>query len=162
MTVHDASSAGEVTALFLLEAHGRPPRPVTELFAVAGTGLAGDLHTGSRYRQVLLVETGDIAFFGLKPGDLREQVTVRMPGLMGLSRGACLSIGEATLEVTTACAPCTTIGQMLGVPDPEAFRQALRGRRGILANVAAVSGRGRITIGDRVWQLAAAKSQNAP
>ena len=156
MTAEDAMSSGVVTALFLLEAHGRSPRTVPEVVAVAGQGLVGDLHFGGGRRQALLVDEGDLAAFGLKPGDLREQVTVRMPGLMVLPIGARIEVGEATLEVTTPCAPCTSIGRMLGVPDPEAFRQALRGRRGILAKVVAGRGQGRIAIGDRVGLLKAA------
>jgi MOSC domain-containing protein YiiM len=53
-----------------------------------------------------------------------------------------------TLAVNVACAPCTHIGEMLGVPDREAFRAALRGRRGALCTIVAVDGP--VRVGDPV------------
>ena len=144
---------GEVVALFDQQEKGEQPRAVAEATALPGRGLAGDMHAarqpGSR-RQVLLVDQGDLSLLGLKPGDLREQITVRMPGLMGLPSGARLTVGEAVLEITGVCEPCTRIGGLLGRTDPETFRQELVGHRGMVATVTEVHGTGRIRVGDRV------------
>lgn len=147
---------GAVIGLFLLEAHGKPPRPVREATALPGQGLVGDLHSlgqAGRRRQVLLMEAGDLESLDLKPGDLREQITLRLPGLMDLEAGTRLEVGDATLEISGACEPCTTIGGLLGRADREAFRQALIGRRGMLARVTGVRHAGRIAVGAAVRLL---------
>jgi len=146
-------TTGEVLHLFLLEKRGARPRPVRQATAMLEQGLAGDLHSAGkagRSRQVLLVEAGDLAHMGLTPGDLREQITVRMPGLMALPAGARLMVGEATLEVAGPCEPCAHIGDLLGRPDREAFRLELVGRRGVLARVVEVRGAGAVRVGDPV------------
>ena len=144
---------GEVVALFLKEAHRRPPAPVSEALALLDRGLAGNLHSADAPggdRQVLLADVDDLSSLDLKPGALREQITVRMPELMGLASGERLEVGEAVLEITEACEPCTHIGRLLGRPDRESFRLALIGHRGMLARVVGVRGRGRIAVGDPV------------
>jgi MOSC domain-containing protein YiiM len=144
---------GTVLSLQILHRHGDRPRPVTEVRAMPGHGLEGDLHGKSRpgsRRQVLLVDRGTLAAMGLREGDLREQITVAFAALESLAPGTLLQVGDATLELTGACEPCTHIGGLNGVADPEAFRQALDGRRGQTARVVAVEGAGRIRVGDRI------------
>ncbi|HEX2032447.1 MAG TPA: MOSC domain-containing protein, partial [Actinomycetota bacterium] len=59
-------------------------------------GIEGDVHAGRRgKRQVLLVDATDLEAVGLRPGDLREQVTVDLPGLMALPAGTSLAVGDA-------------------------------------------------------------------
>jgi MOSC domain-containing protein YiiM len=142
---------GQVASLQLLEAHGRPQRPVSEAVALPGRGLEGDIHGNTKddgKRQVLLMDTESLEALGLSPGDLRDQITLDLPGLQRLSAGTRLRIGEAELELTAPCQPCTHIGELLGKEDGEAFRRSLEGRRGMLARVIAVSGEGRIRVGD--------------
>ena len=62
-----------------------------------------------------------------------------------------LRIGGVTLRVNGPCEPCTHIGELLGVPDREAFRVSLLGRRGALCTVSAVTGA--IRVGDPVEVL---------
>lgn len=143
-------SNGTVVALHLCEEHHRPPSPRDEIRAVVGYGLEGDVHAGRDGREVLLAHVGDLGDVGLRPGDLREQVTVDLPGLMTLTPGSRLTVGDAVLEVSKACAPCTHIGEELGKEDIEAFRSALVGRRGMLAMVVEVTGEGAIRRGDPV------------
>lgn len=116
--------------------HTAPLEPLDSVQATS-VGLEGDRHAGREdgKRQVLLVEAGDLRDLGLSPGDLREQMTVDLPGLMALSEGTRLRVGEALLELTGVCDPCTHIGEHVGVEDPEAFRRTLVGRRGMLARV---------------------------
>lgn len=142
---------GRVVSIQLLQAHGQPPQPVPEAIAVPGQGLEGDLHGKTREdgkRQVLLMDTETLDALGLSPGDLRDQVTLELPGLQRLPAGTRLRVGEAELELTGPCEPCTHIGDVLGREDREGFRWSLEGRRGVLARVVAVEGDGRIRVGD--------------
>ncbi|MGH2675454.1 MAG: MOSC domain-containing protein [Actinomycetota bacterium] len=127
---------GRVVSLQRKRQHMAPLEPLDGVVATA-VGLEGDRHAGREEgkRQVLLVEAGDLRDLGLEPGDLREQVTVDLPGLMALAEGTRLRIGGATLELTGVCEPCTHIGEHVGVEDRETFRQRLVGRRGMLARV---------------------------
>ncbi|HXF83255.1 MAG TPA: MOSC domain-containing protein [bacterium] len=145
--------AGVVLSVQLLDRHGEPPRAVAEARALPEHGLEGDLHSRGRAggsRQVLLLDRGALEAAGLRPGDLREQITVDFPPLETLAPGTLLQVGQAVLELTGPCEPCTHIGALNGVADREAFRDALRGRRGQLARVVRVEGRGTIRVGDRV------------
>jgi MOSC domain-containing protein YiiM len=139
---------GRVVSLQLKREHWAPLEPVDEA-VLTGAGIAGDRHAGREHgkRQVLITEEADLRDLDLKPGDLREQVTVDLPGLMSLAAGTRLRVGEAVLEVTGVCEPCTHIGDHLGAEDTEALRQRLVGRRGMLARVV---GEGDIRLGDPV------------
>lgn len=141
-------ATGRVASLQLKRQHWSPLEPI-DAVEVTAVGLDGDRHAGRAdgKRQVLLVESGDLGELGLRPGDLREQITVDLPGLMALAAGTRLRVGEAVLELTGTCEPCTHIGEHAGVDDPEAFRQRLVGRRGMLARV---SEPGSIRVGDPV------------
>jgi hypothetical protein len=136
VTAYDARDVGRVVSLQTKRDHFAPLEPV-EAFRATALGLEGDRHAGREEgkRQILLAEAGDLSDLGLEPGALREQVTVDLPGLMAMPEGTRLQVGGATLEVTGVCEPCTHIGEHLGAEDPEALRQALVGRRGMLARV---------------------------
>jgi MOSC domain-containing protein YiiM len=140
--------SGRVVHLQVVPEHEAEPRRLGEVRA-SSTGLEGDVHAGREdgKRQVLLTHLGDLRDVGLEPGALREQVTVDLPGLMSLPSGTRLRAGEAVLEVTKACDPCTHIGEHLGAEDTEALRRRLEGRRGILARVAEP---GTIRLGDPI------------
>lgn len=142
---------GSVVSLQIVTEHRAKPRRVPAVRALIGHGFEGDVHgkkqSGSR-RQVLIIDRTTHAVLGLHPGDLREQITVDFPALDSLPPGTLLRIGEVTLELTGACDPCTHIGGLLGVADPEAFQRQLEGRRGQLARVVEVEGQGTIRIGD--------------
>ena len=145
--------AGTVVSLQLCLRHEEPLRPTDRVVAIPGAGLEGDVHgTDGRGspRQVLLIDTTTLDSLGLRPGDLREQVTLDLPRLQALPPGTRLRIGEATFELTGPCAPCGHIGELLGAEDVEAFRESLSGRRGVLARVVEAEGEGRIRVGDPV------------
>ena len=161
MTLESNATRGQVGALFQMTAHGSRPRPVTDVKALVDRGLEGDLHSDGlpgKARQVLLVDAGDLSTLGLEPGDLREQITVSMPGLMNAPPGSLLAIGEAVLEIIGPCDPCTHIGGLLDRPDVEDFRETLVGRRGMLARVSGLQGEGRIAVGDPVRVSGPARS----
>lgn len=145
---------GTVVSLHLLREHGAQAQSVSEAKATVGRGLDGDLHgktrtPGSR-RQVIITDRGALSALGLRPGDLREQITVDFSDLEGLPAGTLLKIGMVTCELTGPCEPCTHIGGLMGVADPKAFQDSLVGHRGQLARIVAVDGDRMIRVGDPV------------
>ena len=139
----------EVTQLFLATARRRPMREAEEVLAVPDRGLEGCRHgrPGNR-RQVLLVESETLDALGLSPGQVKENITTRGVRLSELAEGRRLSIGQAVLEVTGPCQPCSQMDEIrMGL------QQELLGRRGVLCRV--VEG-GRIRRGDAIWAAPAA------
>ena len=151
-----ADARGQVVSLQIVTEHRAKPRRVPEVRALVDHGLEGDVHgkkqAGGR-RQVLIIDQTIHGILGVQPGDLREQITVDFPALDALPVGTQVRIGEATLELTGSCDPCTHIGGLLSVADPEAFERQLEGRRGQLARVVEVDGKGVIRIGDPIVPL---------
>ena len=143
-----------VISIQLHHTPGQPLTPAPQARALLERGLEGDSHSQrqpGRRRQVLLLDASTLDHFDLHPGDLREQITVRgLPDISVLPSGSRLRIGDVTLEAAGDCEPCLHIGEMLGVADPEAFRQALVKRRGLLCRVVAVNGEGYVRVGDAV------------
>ena len=120
-----------VVALHLGVASRAPLLAVERVNALLGRGLEGDRHlkpNGSR--TVLLVEQEVLERFGLSPGAVREQVTVRGLDLMNLPASSRLRIGGATLEVGEPCAPCGRMEELR-----PGLRDALQGRRGRFVQV---------------------------
>jgi MOSC domain-containing protein YiiM len=134
--------SGEVAQLFIKPGHRQPMRPVSKAQAVAGQGLSGDASFGRSKRQVLLVEAEVLDRFDLKPGSLRENLTVRGVRLTGLPGGTVLTIGETSLQITGDCAPCRRLEETR-----PGLQRAIGGWRGQLARV--VAG-GVIRVGDPV------------
>jgi MOSC domain-containing protein YiiM len=139
----------EATQLFLATRPRRPMRPVEDVLAVADRGLEGCRHGrfGNR-RQVLLVESETLDSLGLSPGQIKENITTRGVRLNELAKGQLLSIGQAVLEVTGPCQPCSQMDEIRA-----GLQEELRGRRGILCRV--VEG-GRIRRGDSIQPAPAA------
>ena len=61
-----------------------------------------------------------------------------------------------TLRVNGACDPCTHIGEMNGIADPDEFQSMLEGRRGLVCTV--VRADGPVRVGDPVNAVEAAVS----
>ena len=143
-----------VVGLHLHERHGEQPRAVSEVTGRIGGGIEGDSHAGRTKRAVVIVDRSTHEALGLQPGDLREQITTTgLPGVTTLAPGTELRVGALTLRVNGEAAPCTHIGEMLGVDDAPAFQASLAGRRGAICTVIAVDGPARI--GDAVLVLPA-------
>ncbi|MEK6225000.1 MAG: MOSC domain-containing protein [Chloroflexota bacterium] len=144
-------SARVVSLHVRTEKHGAP-MPVTEVFGRVGGGLEGDVHAHRSSRAVLVIDRATLEALELAPGDLREEITIEgLSDVTNLPVDSELRVGGVTLRVNGACEPCTHIGELLSVPDREAFRQSLLGRRGALCTVSAVSGP--IRVGDPVEVL---------
>jgi MOSC domain-containing protein YiiM len=144
--------SGRVLSLQIrTEKHGAPT-PVAEGVGRVGGGIEGDVHSQRTSRAVLVIDRATLDALHLEPGDLREEITIEgLPDVTNLPPEAELRVGGVTLRVNGPCEPCTHIGELLGVPDPEEFRQSLLGRRGALCTVVAASAA--IRVGDPVEVL---------
>lgn len=134
--------SGTITNIFIKSAVGGEMQPVNLAQALGNKGLEGDANLGKRRRQVLLIEHETITEWGLAPGTVRENVTVRNLALAGLPEGTRLQLGSAVLEVTGDCAPCEFMDQLAA-----GLRAKSAGRRGTLCRV--VTG-GTFAIGELV------------
>ncbi|MBV6458523.1 MAG: hypothetical protein HONBIEJF_01653 [Fimbriimonadaceae bacterium] len=137
-------SSGRVVALHRKVDGG--VEPAEELSAVASRGFIGDKCYGRPTRQVLFVAVDHLEALGYRPGDLREQVTVDLPGLQTLSEGAVLSIGDTRFEIVGDCAPCSKMAGYMG-EEPQSFIAKTTRKRGMLAKVL---NDGTIRVGDTV------------
>ena len=134
---------GYVANLFISAERHKPMKAVEQVLVVADRGFEGCAHArqGSR-RQILIVDRETLAEFGLPPGVVRENITTVGLNVAELKAGQRLTIGDAVLEVTIPCEPCSRMDEIrMGLQD------ALRNRRGVLCRV--VEG-GRISQGDAV------------
>jgi MOSC domain len=141
-TMGDQDGNLRVLQLFLKRGRRLPMQAVELVRAVAGQGLEGDASFGRPQRQVLLVSQRHLADLDLRPGDVRENITLSGSSLDSISPGDRLTMGDAVLEVIGDCDPCQRMDDLR-----PGLQDLIRGRRGILANV--VVG-GDIRVGDSV------------
>jgi len=135
-----------VLGLFRAPKRGWPMEELLEVEAIHEVGFAGCAHArpGGK-RQVLLVDRETLDALELSPGIIRENVTTEGLNVNGLREGESLRIGEALLEVTMACTPCSQMDDVR-----RGLRREIRGRRGMLCRV--VKG-GIIRRGDPIEKL---------
>ncbi|MBC7891724.1 MAG: MOSC domain-containing protein [Sphingobacteriaceae bacterium] len=147
---HDAQ-AGRVEWIGLRPGRRQPVESVPETYARPGTGLDGDRYWGTpdSKRQVTLIQAEHLAavasFLGketLDPALLRRNLVVRGINLHSL-KSRPFRVGEAVLELTGDCHPCSRMEETLG----EGGYNALRGHGGITARVLQ---EGAIQVGDAV------------
>ena len=106
---------GSVRALHLHQAHRAPMVAVDMVEGRRNGGLLGDSHVLRRNRAVTLVDESTIAALGVRPGDLREQITLDgLPEITNLARGTRVRVGGLTLRINGVWEPCMHIGKMLG------------------------------------------------
>jgi len=136
-----------VVALNLNTGSRRPLTPVERVTALLEQGLEGDSHLGRAQgrRTVLFAEQEALDRFGLSPGDIREQVTVRGLALAPLVFGSRVRIGGATFEVGGLCAPCERMNEL----EP-GLRKAIEGQRGRFMRVVEA---GSFAVGDPITVL---------
>jgi MOSC domain-containing protein YiiM len=132
-----------IVAIHLSKASRAPLVSVPQVSALLETGLEGDRHAKPKSRrQVLLVEEEVLDEFGLAPGAIREQVTVRGLDLGKLVFGARLRVGGVVFEVAGPCHPCERMDEV-----QRGLKQALVGRRGRFVRVVEA---GSFAVGDEV------------
>jgi MOSC domain-containing protein YiiM len=108
-----------------------PMEELSEVRAVDDTGFEGCAHARpGRKRQVLLVDRETLEAMDLRPGITRENITTDGLNVNSLQIGQVLRIGEARLEVSAICTPCS---QMEAIRP--GLQKELRGRRGKLCRV---------------------------
>lgn len=129
-----------------------PMTSVVEVAAGVGTGLAGDHHAKSgkpSARQVTLIQAEHLPVIAalcgrndVTPELLRRNIVVSGINLLALKKSQ-FQIGDALLEGTGPCAPCSRMEENLG---PGGYN-ATRGHGGITARVLK---EGAIRIGDQI------------
>ena len=104
---------GKVVSLYLCVGH-REPMDARESVVVTGAGLEGDRHAHPQsLRQVLLMEKEILDTLELKPGTIRENVTITGLSIHGLPAGQRLHLGDqVVLEVTGLCEPCSRMDEL--------------------------------------------------
>ncbi len=103
---------------------------VDEVVARVGTGLEGEHHArrGNSKRQVTLIQAEHLPVIAqlsghdaVDPGRLRRNVVVSGVNLMAF-KGLRFRVGEAVLEGTEPCAPCSLMEHQLGPGGYNAMR----------------------------------------
>ncbi|MGE0788361.1 MAG: MOSC domain-containing protein [Sandaracinaceae bacterium] len=144
----DVPHVGRVAWIGVRPARGVAMRALDRVIAVAARGLEGDRYAGSGKRQVTLIQAEHLpaiaAIVGREvvPDVLRRNLVVSGINVRGLT-GLSFRIGEAILEGTGPCEPCSKMDDALG----HGGFVAMRGMGGITARV--LEG-GAIAIGDAV------------
>jgi MOSC domain-containing protein YiiM len=138
---------GRVEALFLRPSRREPVR-VVQSAIITGDGLVGD-HAKDGKRALTLIQGEHLpaiaALAGLDAVDaalLRRNLVVTGLNLLGF-RKARLRIGEAVIEVTGPCPPCSRMEEVLG----HGGYTAMRGHGGVYAEVVEP---GRVSVSDAV------------
>jgi MOSC domain-containing protein YiiM len=120
-----------VVSLFRAPKRGWPMEALEEALAVEESGIEGCAHArpGGK-RQVLLVDRETLDALELMPGWIRENVTSEGLNVNGLAEGEVLNVGEAVLQVTIPCTPCSQMDDLR-----QGLRKEIRGRRGMMCRV---------------------------
>lgn len=141
-----AVELGVICGLWVRARHAATPTRVERAFAVAGVGLADDIHADScSPRQLLLASASAYETFDLPPHALRENLLVDVD-TASLTSGTVLQLGEAVrIRLMFQCEAC---GQL--DVQRRGLAAALGDRRGMLARVIAS---GTVVAGDTIMQL---------
>ncbi|HUR93904.1 MAG TPA: MOSC domain-containing protein [Gemmatimonadales bacterium] len=129
-------------------ARGLPKRAVARL-SIGPAGVEGDFNRwrteeadGDPDQAVLLLAAETLADLRVEgwpvaPGELGENLTVAGLPSDALRPGALVRVGEAVLEISKACDPCTVLYSLpyVGIERGPAFLRTLHGRRGWYARV---------------------------
>jgi MOSC domain-containing protein YiiM len=146
------AQAGRLEWIGLREAHRGEVLPASSTLAIAGRGLAGD-HRAARAsrsrREVTLIQAEHLPVIAalagreaIDPAWLRRNLVVSGISLLTL-KGERFRIGEALLEGTGLCHPCSRMEVALG----HGGYNAMRGHGGLTAII--IEG-GTIAVGDPV------------
>jgi MOSC domain-containing protein YiiM len=131
-----------VRALFVTPEKKGKPLEIETVQAGRG-GFDGDFHARvANRRQILMLSNDVLAEFRLQPGALRENMVVDGIDVMQLAADQKLRVGDAVLEVTGPCEPCTQMDRLRN-----GLRSALEGKRGMFVRVLTP---GMIRVGDAV------------
>ena len=144
---------GEVAWIGIRRARAKDLEFVEEVKAIAEQGLEGD-HYSSRSgkRQVTLIQQEHIMAVasmqgqsGIDPGLLRRNIVVKGLNLLAL-KDKKFRLGDAVLEYSGLCHPCSRMEENLG----DGGYNAMRGHGGITARIVST---GSITLGSTLEVL---------
>jgi MOSC domain-containing protein YiiM len=132
------SQSGEVTFISVRPNRLKPVEILTEVLALKDKGLEGDRYANiGGVRQVTLIQAEHLfsiaSFLGKKsidPSLTRRNIAVQHINLLSL-KGKRFAIGNAVLEYSGECHPCSRMEQNLGTGG----YNAMRGHGGITAKV---------------------------
>ena len=110
--------------------------------ALAGQGLEGCAHANPPKREVLFVSKEHLDSVDVKPGVIRENITVEGDDVEKWPIGQRVRAGGAEFEITMVCDPCHRMDELR-----EGLRAELQGKRGMLARVVES---GEIAVGDEI------------
>jgi MOSC domain-containing protein YiiM len=145
---------GSVRSIQTCPGERLPMRTLEESQLLDG-GIPGDAHFApGSLRQLLLIEAETLAELGVETGAVKENITVEGLRLMGLPAGTRLEVGQAELEITKECEPCSRMDEIR-----DGLKTELVGRRGMMARV---SQPGVVRRGDPVRILHIAPLTDAP
>jgi len=155
LTIHDLMQGfpvtGELVWIGLRPARQAAMLAVDEVFAEADRGLAGDRYHGNGKRQVTLLQAEHLTVLSslvkreVTPELLRRNLMIRGVNLLAL-KNRTFRIGEAVLQGTGQCHPCSRMEQILG----SGGYNAMRGHGGLTARILQS---GMIRIGDPLTVL---------
>ena len=142
--------SGIVTWIGIRPERKAPVQPVEYVYADAETGLTGD-HPSKPGRQVTLIFQEALVEAAvimdkekIDPAVTRRNILIS--GIKGeLKPGVQIAIGEAMLEITGPCLPCSRMDETIGEGGRSAMANAKAG--GLTANIVAS---GKIVVGDTV------------
>ena len=130
----------------------RKPVISTDMAFISENGIEGDHYSSGGKRSITLVQyehLGVIASLlgvpNINPSDLRRNIVISSINLLGL-RNRQFQIGEAVLEGTGLCAPCSRMEEIFGAGG----YSAVRGHGGITAKITQP---GKVQIGDKILPL---------
>ncbi|WP_326500572.1 MOSC domain-containing protein [Methylomicrobium sp. Wu6] len=144
-------ATGELVWIGLRPARRAAMLALDEVFAEADAGLTGDRHHGGGKRQVTLIQSEHLAVLSsfakrpVTPELLRRNLVIRGINLLVL-KNRTFRIGEAVLQGTGQCHPCSRMENTLG---PGGYN-ALRGHGGLTARILES---GMLRVGDRLTVL---------
>ncbi|MEY6433118.1 MOSC domain-containing protein [Thioalkalicoccus limnaeus] len=129
--------AGRVDWIGIRPQRRAPVQALRTVIALAGQGLEGDHYHTRRHgaRQVTLIQAEHLAVIGAllgraapAPEELRRNLVVSGINLLAL-KGRRFQIGEAVLEGSGLCYPCSRMEEVLGAGG----YNAMRGHGGVTA-----------------------------
>ena len=125
---------GQIVNIHIARIKGTPSDPVQEATAIAGKGLEGDRSCNEKnVRQVLVMDKETLDEFDLKPGQIKENITITGLDLSQTKAGQVFFVGDqVTLEIVGECEPCAKMDALQpGLLDRINHR---RGMLGIVVN----------------------------
>lgn len=139
--------SGSLIGIYAAGDVGAPMHARTSGLLITDLGLDGDRKAkAGSHRQVLVMPAEVLAEFDLRPGEVRENLTIRGIDVMALPAGTQLRVGAALIEATKPCAPCDYMDRLR-----PGLREAMKDCRGMLFRVLAGA---EIHLGDVVEVLA--------